>query len=331
MNMNGNIIVSIDGNIGSGKSSIIDEFKKSCSGLPKKIVVLDEPLLIWSTIYDINGKSILCNFYIDQHKYAFSFQILALSTRIAILKKAIQENTDSIIITERSIQTDRYVFAQMLFDDGKISVNDFNVYKHMYETFVTDFPLSKMIYINTTPSTCLERIHKRSREGESSITLDYLEQCSRYHTNLITHTKQNNTNILEIDGNKNIELEPSCINNACAAIYAYILNYDTKIIDHISNILFEGITKNASFTNCRKLTILLNTYNLMSHLDSVKSVEATIKIFVDVLNSSNHDKVTIGLLEHGVELFTNQLNELKQLEFKLLQQYAKKTVLCGNY
>jgi deoxyadenosine/deoxycytidine kinase len=332
-NMNGNTIISIDGNIGSGKSTIVNLIKRTCSNMPRNIIILDEPVSIWDTIRDEEGTPILSNFYNDQHKYAFSFQILALSTRISILKKAIQENTNSIIITERNLQTDRYVFAQMLFDDGKISTIDFNIYKHMYETFIIDYPISKMIYINTNPSICFERINKRAREGET-IGLEYLEQCDNYHNSLATHMKLNCIHVLEIDGNKNVDSEPKCVFNACTAIYAYVLKYDTQTLDHISSLLFQGINNNVSPTKISTdLTTLLNTDidGILSMLTSIKSIEAIIRVFVNEIDSNIHDKCVTGLLKHGLGLFIKRLEEIKEINFEVLQLYAKKTVLCGNY
>jgi deoxyadenosine/deoxycytidine kinase len=328
--MNGNIIVSIDGNIGSGKSTIVNLIKRTCSNMPRNIIILDEPVLIWDTIRDEEGTPILSNFYNDQHKYAFSFQILALSTRISILKKAIQENTNSIIITERNLQTDRYVFAQMLFDDGKISTIDFNIYKHMYETFIIDYPISKMIYIKTNPSICFERINKRAREGET-IELEYLEQCDNYHNSLATHMKLNGIHVLEIDGNKNVDSEPNCVYNACTAIYAYVLKYDNDTpFEHIISLLFQGINNNINPTKISTdLTTLLNTDTdgILSILASTKSIETVNRVFINEIDSNIHDKCVIGLLKHGLELFIKHLEEIK----KLLQLYSKKTVLCGNY
>ena len=59
-------------------------------------------------------------FYKDQQKYAFSFQMMAYISRLALLRRVIRENPNAIIITERSVFTDKEVFAKMLYDEGKI-------------------------------------------------------------------------------------------------------------------------------------------------------------------------------------------------------------------
>jgi len=112
--------VSIEGNIGSGKSTLLANLKDFYKN-NKKVVFLKEPVDEWEKITDSQGNTMLQKFYGDQSKYAFSFQMMAYISRLAEFKKAINENTEAtIFITERSLDTDKYVFAQMLFDDNKI-------------------------------------------------------------------------------------------------------------------------------------------------------------------------------------------------------------------
>ena len=116
-------IYSLEGNIGSGKSTLIDLLQNSKalnSKFLNNIVYLPEPVDIWSTIKDDAGITILEKFYKDQNKYAFSFQMMAYISRISQLRQAIRNNPYAILITERSVYTDKNVFAQMLYDNNKI-------------------------------------------------------------------------------------------------------------------------------------------------------------------------------------------------------------------
>jgi hypothetical protein len=81
---------------------------------------------------------------------------------------------------------------------------------------------------------------------------------------------------------------------------------------------------------CFKAT-LLNTDDILSMLTSIKSIETAIRVFVNEIDSNIHDKCVTGLLKHGLGLFIKRLEEIKKNEFDVLQLYAKKTVLCGNY
>ena len=169
------MIISIEGNIGSGKSTFLSYLKSN----NKKCVFVREPVDEWESVRDTeSGKSIIEKFYEDQEKYSFPFQMMAFISRFSLLRKAIQENPNAIIITERCLYTDKFVFAKMLFD------------------------MKKVIYIKTNPIICFSRIQQRNRKGETIIPLEYLEHCHEYHENMI-ETLQDSVDIIYLDGNVN--------------------------------------------------------------------------------------------------------------------------------
>jgi deoxyadenosine/deoxycytidine kinase len=177
-------IISIDGNIGSGKSTLMGKLKDYFSN-NKNVVFLKEPVDEWETITDENGTTILEKFYGDSTKYGFSFQIMAYISRLDVIRKEIKKNPHAIFISERSLFTDKLVFAKMLFDSGNIELVNYKIYLKWFDTFAEDFPVSKVIYVNTGPEICHQRIVKRSRTGESNIPLDYLQNCHKYHNNML--------------------------------------------------------------------------------------------------------------------------------------------------
>jgi len=177
-------IISIDGNIGSGKSTLMERLRKHFSN-NTNIVFLKEPVDEWETITDENDITVLEKFYENPSKYGFSFQIMAYISRLDVMRKAIKQNPNAIFISERSLFTDKFVFAKMLFDSGNIELINYKIYLKWFDTFADDFPVSKIIYVNTEPEICHNRIVKRSRTGESNIPLDYLQNCHKYHNNMI--------------------------------------------------------------------------------------------------------------------------------------------------
>lgn len=191
-------IISIEGNIGSGKTTIIDALKHFCEN-NEKYVFVSEPLNIWTTIIDLEGNSILKKFYDDQEKYSFPFQMMAYISRLSLLKQAVKENPNATIITERSLNTDKYVFAQMLYDDNKIEDVCMQIYTLWFEQFVDDLKIDSTIYVKTDPNICLQRINIRHRDGEESIPLTYLESCDKYHETMLYHLEPET--ILHINGN----------------------------------------------------------------------------------------------------------------------------------
>jgi len=180
-------IFSIEGNIGSGKSTLVNLLEQTITTLADKpIVYVLEPVDVWTSIKDNNGKDILQKFYDDQHKYAFSFQMMAYISRLSLLKRTIRENPTAVIITERSIFTDKEVFVKMLYDEDKIEEVNYQIYMRWFDEFVNDIQIAGLIYVNTTPEKSKERVDIRSREGEN-IPLEYLQKCHDYHEKWITN------------------------------------------------------------------------------------------------------------------------------------------------
>jgi len=191
-------IFSIEGNIGSGKSTLVKELEKSVPNiLDKKVVYVQEPVNEWSKIKDKKGETILEKFYANQHKYAFSFQMMAYISRLALLRNIVRENPDAIIITERSVFTDRQVFAKMLYDEGKIEEVDYQIYLKWFDEFIEEIPITGLIYVTTTPEKSKERVDLRARAGES-IPLSYLQRCHNYHESWIKNIKKQ---VCLFDGN----------------------------------------------------------------------------------------------------------------------------------
>ena len=195
-------IFTIDGNIGSGKSTLLNHLKEHYKN-DTNVVFADEPVSEWESIRDSNGTSMLEKFYTDQKTYSFPFQMMAYISRLDILRKIVKANPNAIIITERSLHTDRLVFAKMLFDSGLIEDVNYQIYLKWFDTFIEDYPITGVIYVKTDPQVCFDRIKQRSRTGESDIPLEYLTKCDVYHDNMILEIKTN-LETITLDGNDDI-------------------------------------------------------------------------------------------------------------------------------
>ena len=211
-------VYSIDGNIGSGKSTLVKKLQKYLNVNYKKIVFLQEPVNEWEDIVDKNNKNILQYFYEDKKKYSFSFQMMAYISRIHQLREAICLNPTSIIISERSVETDKNVFAKMLYDDEFIDEIDYKIYLKWFDEFNKNIPFVGIIYVKTLPLTSYTRVKKRSRKGEV-IPIEYLQKCSEYHDNWIYSSKYKT---LILDGNKEFETNPNILKEWCFKINTFI-------------------------------------------------------------------------------------------------------------
>lgn len=177
------IIISIEGNIGTGKSTIINYLKQKFQTETSNIVFLKEPVDIWESIKDESGQTVIQKFYGDQQRYAFMFQVMAYISRLTMIREAIRENPNAnVFIVERSLNADKNIFVQMLHDDGKIDKMEYDIYNRWYSEFINEYRVDGIIYLDTSPELCLERINQRKRPGEEGILIDYLQRCYTYHS-----------------------------------------------------------------------------------------------------------------------------------------------------
>ena len=196
------MILSIDGNIGSGKSTLFNSLREyfsdehNCGG--KKIIFIDEPVGDWELVRDENDKTVLECFYENPEKHAFSFQMLAYISRLSKLLKIIKGGEYDIIITERCVYSDRNVFAKMLYDGKKMSLIEWKIYELWFDNFLEELPDIYFIYLKTTPELCSSRIKMRNRIGEN-ISLDYLIGCNAYHEKWMKNISEQ---VITLDGDK---------------------------------------------------------------------------------------------------------------------------------
>lgn len=196
-----NIVISINGNIGSGKSRLLTDLKEKYRFNPDFYFV-EEPVDEWNGLTDSNGLNLIENYYKDQQKYAFPFQMNAFVTRLRNIQEAIKKNKYKFIVTERCILTDKNIFAKMLYDKGIMNELEYKIYLDLFQHFNEYMYKPIYVYMKTSPEICCQRIKQRNRQGEENIPLDYLQACGEYHENWLSN--ENEQHKLIIDGNKDV-------------------------------------------------------------------------------------------------------------------------------
>ncbi len=226
------LIISFDGNIGSGKSTTCYEYEQylkskmntndpvfpNITSFEEEVCFVDEPVDLWNQICDKDGVNILTNLYKDIRANAFKFQMMAYISRLSILRKAVKNPKIKLIITERSVETDRNVFAKMLYDVGDISHDEFQIYNLWFDEFLVDVPLSGIVYINASPDVCIKRIGKRARAGEI-IQADYIQRCHQYHEDWI---RGRACHLLELAADEDMNETPRLLSQRMERITEFI-------------------------------------------------------------------------------------------------------------
>ena len=190
------MIVSVEGNIGSGKSSFLNRLKSHYE-MDRRIVFMDEPIEEWNTIRYKENDTILECFYKDPKQYAFSFQILTLTTRLIQLKTYMEKYPEHVIISERSILSDS-LFAEMMYKEGNITRMEYQIYRKQYDYFLSMIPTIDIVYLRCDPIECKKRIKARARKGEEKISLQNLRQLHKLHE------RWNTNQVLIFDANVGI-------------------------------------------------------------------------------------------------------------------------------
>jgi len=153
--------LAIAGNIGVGKTELTDRLARD---------------LGWYAYYEpVIQNPYLDDFYKDMSRWAFHLQIYFLSERFKA-QVTIGDAADAFI-QDRTIYEDRWIFARTLHQQGDMSKVDYDNYTALFDILAGFLRKPDLIlYLKASPETLMERIARRGRESEKSITIDYLRR-----------------------------------------------------------------------------------------------------------------------------------------------------------
>ncbi|QDZ21423.1 deoxyribonucleoside kinase [Chloropicon primus] len=175
--------ISIEGNIGVGKSTFLSLMRK-VKGLDGNIVTMPEPVDKWQNVAGNPEYNLLGKFYEDPHRYSYTFQSYAFITRFLQHSQGVVNNPNKVRILERSVFTDRKVFVSSLKDNNYLDDMEVSLYNEWFDPVLATLPNlvpDVIVYLRASPDACMARLKKRSREEESNIELEYLELLHRKH------------------------------------------------------------------------------------------------------------------------------------------------------
>ncbi|XP_066184111.1 LOW QUALITY PROTEIN: thymidine kinase 2, mitochondrial [Sylvia atricapilla] len=159
-------IICIEGNIASGKTTCLDYFAQTTS-----IEVLKEPLAKWR---NVRGHNILGLMYQDASRWGITLQTYV---QLTMLEQHTRPMVSPIRMMERSIHSAKHVFVENLYRSGKMPEVDYAVLSEWFDWIQnnTDVSVDLIVYLQTSPKVCYERLKTRCREEEKVIPLEYLE------------------------------------------------------------------------------------------------------------------------------------------------------------
>ena len=167
--------VAIAGNIGAGKTTLTKLLAKHYK---------------WSPHYEsVDENPYLDDFYGEMERWSFNLQVYFLNSRFRQILEIREKGKN--IIQDRTIYEDAHIFAPNLHAMGLMTNRDFSNYSSLFELMEKLVaPPDLLIYLRANIQTLVGQIHKRGREYENTISIDYLSRLNeRYEAWISTYTK----------------------------------------------------------------------------------------------------------------------------------------------
>lgn len=163
--------VAIAGNIGAGKSTLTARLADAFG---------------WKPFYEANAENpYLADFYADMQRWSFHSQVFFLGKRLEHHRQLLDH--PGSVVQDRTVYEDAEIFAKNLYQQGQMSERDYDAYRRLYQA-VSAFlpPPDLIIYLDASVETLVQHIHRRGRDFEQNIQVDYVAQLNNLYREWIS-------------------------------------------------------------------------------------------------------------------------------------------------
>jgi len=176
--------IAIAGNMGSGKSTLVDFLSRTYDITP---------------FYEPNDENpYLADFYKDMRRWAFQSQLYFLSNKFRLHQEL--DRQPGVVALDRTIFEDAEIFATALYQMRKISKRDWETYQGFYAAILDAIrPPDLMIYLRCSMRNLRQRIRLRGRKMEQDVPLSYLKRLERLYDGWIESYEMSDVLVLETD------------------------------------------------------------------------------------------------------------------------------------
>lgn len=176
--------IAIAGNIGAGKTTLTKLLAKHYKWEAQLEDVVDNPYLD--------------DFYNQMERWSFNLQVYFLNSRFRQVLQIRQSGKD--IIQDRTIYEDAHIFAPNLHAMGLMTNRDYENYKSLFDLMesLVQGP-DVLIYLRSSIPNLVKQIHKRGRDYENSISIDYLSRLNERYEAWIHGYDKGKLLIIDVD------------------------------------------------------------------------------------------------------------------------------------
>ena len=176
--------IAIAGNIGAGKTTLTQLLAKHYKWEAQLEDVVDNPYLD--------------DFYNQMERWSFNLQVYFLNSRFRQVLQIRKSGKD--IIQDRTIYEDANIFAPNLHAMGLMTNRDFDNYSSLFNLMesLVEAP-DLLIYLRSSIPNLVNQIHKRGRDYENSISIDYLSRLNERYEAWIHGYSKGRLLIIDVD------------------------------------------------------------------------------------------------------------------------------------
>ncbi|MBL0741674.1 deoxynucleoside kinase [Chryseolinea lacunae] len=176
--------IAVCGNIGSGKTTLVEKLSRHYSWIP--------------LFESVDHNPYLRDFYEDMTRWAFHLQIYFLNSRFKQVTEI--QGSEKTIVQDRTIYEDAYIFASNLHQGGHLTDRDYQSYLDIFHSMVSYVkPPDLLIYLRADIPKLVQQIQKRGREYEYSMRLDYLRKLNEHYEQWIGEYKLGKLLIIDVN------------------------------------------------------------------------------------------------------------------------------------
>jgi|TARA_B100001057_G_scaffold450828_1_gene493257 deoxyadenosine/deoxycytidine kinase len=176
--------IAIAGNIGAGKTTLTQ--------------LLAKHYKIEAQLEDVVDNPYLDDFYNEMERWSFNLQVYFLNSRF---RQVVQiRKSGKNIIQDRTIYEDANIFAPNLHAMGLMTNRDYDNYSALFKLMESTVQAPDLlIYLRSSIPNLVNQIHKRGRDYENSISIDYLSRLNERYEAWIHGYDKGRLLIIDVD------------------------------------------------------------------------------------------------------------------------------------